>query len=243
MRFAFLILFFPTTVFAFIDIEAVRRDAVPGFNGKSSLTASGQSGNSERVGLSFSTLNMQRFTTDDLLFLGDINYSKAAGVEDASNGRAHLRYTHLPREWLAYEYFSQTEYDRFRKLLRRDLAGANLRHRLSHSDTTSLFAGYGAFYEWEHWTEGGHHDRLRANIYASLTSKLTPTLSTAATVYYQPSFTAFSDYRLRMQSSAESTITERLAMQLQLSIDSETVRAEGVKPTDVVYSAGLSFKY
>lgn len=237
------LVFFASTAQAFIDVEAVRRQATDGFVGKSSLTGSGQSGNTDRTGFNLSTLNMQRFEKTDLLFLGDLNFSKVSNNEDTNNGRAHIRDTYLPKEPLSYEFFVQTEYDRFRKLKLRTLLGSNLRHRLAVTREQNLYAGYGIFHEWQTWSDGKDHDGWRGNLYISYAGGLIAAFTGSVTVYYQPALKQLSDYRLRYQSALESTITERLAMKIELAINTETVNAEGVKPTDVFYGAGFTLKY
>lgn len=222
---------------------SARLEAGPGFVGKSSTTLSGQKGNTEKFGIGVSTLNIYRFTENEYLALGDYNVSETFGNSDTNNGRLHLRYTVYPEDRFSLEIFGQTEFDQFKQIQNRDLIGANLRQRLSKDHKESFYAGYGTFFEYQIWNDDRVFKVLRANLYLSYVKQFDDHWSIFSVMYLQPSWTAFSDFRLELQSGANAVITQRLSLTAQLSVETETKRAPGVKPTDLTYQSGLMLKY
>jgi len=228
---------------AFINVEEVRREAGPGFVGKSSGTLNGQKGNTDKFAFGVSTLNIYRETENEYLFLGDYNFSETFGPTDTNNGRAHVRYTIHPDRRFSIETFVQSEFDQFKQIQNRDLVGANLRHRLGKNDHESFYAGYGTFLEYQIWGDDEVFRTLRANLYLSYVNKFNDHWSSYGIFYLQPSWLEMRDFRFELQAGANATITQRLSLTAQLSIETETKRPAGVKPTDLNYTSGLILKY
>jgi hypothetical protein len=227
---------------AFINVEAVRRDAGPGFAGKSSLKFSAEKGATNKLASNASTLNIYNFHADEIMFLADYNYSTTNGAKDTNNARFHLRYTIYPKAPLSYELFTQYEFDQFRDLQAREIAGGNLRQALVEQDQQRLYAGYGAFYEIEVLTDAPTRNGLRGNIYLSYVYGKDPVQWTA-TVYYQPAFTSVRDYRIQAQANVETKMTARLSLEVQVAYIFENYPPPDVPPSDVTVMVGFNLKY
>lgn len=240
---AILIAFLSQQAQAFINVEEVRREAGAGFVGKSSATLNGQKGNTDKFAVGLSTLNIYRHGENELLFLGDYNFSETFGPTDTNNGRLHVRYTINPEDKYSWESFIQSEFDQFKQIRSRDLAGLNLRQRLGKNQKESFYAGYGTFYEYQIWNDGEIFQIPRANLYLAYVDQFNPCCSAFGIVYLQPSWLALKDFRFELQAGTTAILTERLSLTAQFSVETETKRPVGVKPTDVTYTSGLILKY
>lgn len=243
MLIAFLMFLFPVKAIAFINVEEVRREAGPGFVGKSSATINGQKGNTDKFAVGLSTLNIYREAENEFLFLGDYNFSETFGPTDTNNGRGHVRYTLNPERRFSVEFFIQSEFDQFKQIRSRDLAGVNLRQRLGKNETESFYAGYGTFYEYQIWNDNEVFQIPRANFYLTYVNQFNKCCSAFGILYLQPSWLALKDFRFELQAGTTAILTERLSLTAQISAETETKRPVGVKPTDVTYTSGLMLKY
>ena len=229
---------------AFINVETIRKQGGDGFFGNSSVKVAGQSGNTEKLTAGAATLNIDRGPRDEILFVASDNYGSSFGIKDTNNGQAHLRYTFLDRQPLAYEIFAQTEYDQFQDLTSRNLAGADLRQRLVSGQETSLYLGYGGFYEFEDYTGATHRQGLRGDFYVAVSEKIDDRLIGSATFYYQPLLRDFSDNRIRFQTDLEISLTKRLALSLEYTIGYDSwVPLPTVQTTDTSYTTAITLKY
>jgi hypothetical protein len=227
---------------AFINVEAVRQDAGPGFAGKSSLNFTSEKGATNKLASSASTLNLYNFYANEMLFLADYNYSITNGAKDTNNGRFHLRYTIDPKAEFSYELFAQHEFDQFRDLQSRDIAGANLRQAVINHDKERLYLGYGAFYEVEVLTDAPTRNEPRGNVYVSYVHGKSP-VQWSTTIYYQPSFTRLHDYRIQAQGNVETQMTQRLALQIQIAYMFDNYPPPDVPPSDLTTMVGFNLKY
>lgn len=68
-----------------------------------------------------------------------------------NGGFVHLRFRDNTGKELLLEEYLQYQWDGVRGLKHRFIVGANLRQKLIQDTTTTLFAGFGLFYEYENW--------------------------------------------------------------------------------------------
>lgn len=127
-----------------------------------------------------------------------------------NGGFVHFRLRDNTGKLLLLEHYTQYQWDGVRGLKNRYLLGSNIRQRLQHDTLGSLYAGFGAFYEFEQWgfgavprerrplnlTDVSKH-LLKFNVYLRFFRQIAPNLRFGSTFYYQarPEY-FFKDYRL-----------------------------------------------
>jgi Protein of unknown function, DUF481 len=229
--------------FGFINIETVRKEKGDGFFGRSAARVSGQKGNTNKFAGTLSSLNIARGERDEVLLLANYGYAQTSGVKDTNNGQAHVRYVFDYHERYAYEVFTQIEFDEFKDLNDRTLFGANVRQRLFVDEEDSFFAGYGGFYELEHYSGGIDRHTFRANTYLSFVKRLFERVSATSTLYYQPSVIKLADFRIRFEGGINLDLTKRLALELTTTVAHDNRLPVDRVHTDISYLTGLALKY
>lgn len=127
-----------------------------------------------------------------------------------NGGFVHFRLRDNTGKLLLVEHYTQYQWDGVRGLKNRFLLGSNLRQRLQHDEKGSLYAGFGAFYEFEQWGFGAvptvrrpvdltdvNKNLLKFNVYIRFFRQIAHNLRFGSTFYYQarPEY-FFADYRL-----------------------------------------------
>ena len=124
-----------------------------------------------------------------------MEYGKVDETEIANSLFTHLRYNYYFNSYFIGEAFVQTKYDDFLNIKRRDLYGAGMRLKISHSAKFKMYGGVTAMYEHEELSGGIVSDLVRMSDYLSVFLK-EGGLEITSTFYYQPEFADFSNYRL-----------------------------------------------
>lgn len=229
--------------FAFINIESLRQEQKPGLSGSSALQLSGQSGNTEKFTGSASNLLLNLYERDEILFLANYVYGSSSHVQDTNNGQVHLRYTFMVKERHAIEVFTQAEFDQFKSLNSRTLAGADLRERLLKNEAISLFLGVGAFFEIEDYSAGIHRENMRGSNYLTVAYHIGERFDVSSTFYYQPLLKAFSDFRTRLQADLDYQVGKQTSLNLTYVTSHDSWVPPGRQKSDVAYLTGLKIKY
>jgi len=151
-----------------------------------------------------------RIKTKSLLTASRVRVSGTGDNLLLNGGFVHLRLRDNTGKLLLLEHYTQYQWDGVRGLKNRYLLGSNVRQLLQHDSLGSLYAGFGAFYEFEQWGFGAvPSDRrpivlddrnvnlLKFNAYIRFFRKIAPNLRVGTTFYYQarPEY-FFDDYRL-----------------------------------------------
>lgn len=237
------LLFFSHSSFSFINIETLRQQNQDGFLGSAGLRISGSTGNTNKVTGSVSTLNAYLSEKREILALADYRYGASRGTKDTNNGRFHLRHTHLLKNFSDVETFAQYQFDEFRKLNSRGLAGANLRTSLFKSEKQYLNLGTGLFYERQDRAIGSDKNDTRINAYLSYVYQSSENFEAYLVAYYQPVLSRTQDARVNGDTGIEFKLSSKVSLtqQVQLSYDNDP--PQGVFTTDVIYFSGLSIRY
>lgn len=143
------------------------------------------------------------------LILGKYNFLEADSRRFVNRGFAHLRYNRKLSPLLRWEVFNQIQTNKLLKVDMRYLAGTGPRLKLVDTKAFRLYQGTLYMYEWEKVTEPVliHRDH-RLSTYLSAGSDLGKVLSANATVYYQPRFDLFADYRISGSIKLDFAITK-----------------------------------
>ena len=84
-----------------------------------------------------------------LLFLSDINLSRANNADLVNNGYLHARYNYEWNKWVTPEVFGQAQYNSIQRIDLRALAGAGPRFRIYDDDTLQVYFGSLYMFEYE----------------------------------------------------------------------------------------------
>lgn len=176
-------------------------------------------------------------------------YARFAGELGTQRAFVHARYAHTLRPWLWAEAFGQLEHDNFSRLTLRRLLGLGPRLRLLSSDTAMAFFATAYMLESEALNipplSDDERDTLSHRWSNTATLILTPDerVTVTTTLYFQPRFDEFSDYRLLGSCTTEFAITKLLTAGVAISLRYDSRPPSDVERTDfgVHNKLGLRF--
>jgi hypothetical protein len=139
-----------------------------------------------------------------------------------------------------WEAFAQHEYDQFRRLQLRGIAGTGPALQILNTKPIGLLAGAAYMFELEHLDErmgtidaGRKSVAHRASLYVTGTENIGETVSFAETIYIQPRLDDFSDVRVLAEASITSKLSKRIALSDSLTIAYDRTPPDGVKRYDM----------
>jgi putative salt-induced outer membrane protein YdiY len=142
------------------------------------------------------------------LFLNNITLVRSNNSDLVNYGYAHYRLIHMLSDvrFIKWESYSQIQYNSVQKIKQRILVGSGLRFKIVNKDSLQFNYGWSLMYEYEETTIPEFSNVVRNSNYLSLDWKISKLWEFKTIVYYQPSISDFSDFRL----SNESTISHKL---------------------------------
>lgn len=247
LKFNITLFFFTSFVsqnaFSIINIETIRGQNKAGSIGGLNINFLGERGNSERFTGNLKTLNAYVTDLNEFLVFTDYTYGESRNIKDTNRANAHFRYTLKDSELFYKEFFYQIEFDEFRSLDFRQLIGTGLRTSVFKTEKTNLAIGYGFFHESEYYDQAPDEERIRLNLYLAYFQELSPDISLAATLYFQPDIEVFKDIRSILTTTLKTKITDSISFINNINgrLDSQPV--SGIRKYDISYNFGLSYDY
>ncbi len=215
-----------------------------------------------RAGMSWKTGNSNSFSTS---FVGKIsyhkgvhtpflqlsfNYSVATSDRYENKGFAHLRWPAMWHKRVGSELFTQVEFNEFTSQIIRSLAGAGVRVAPILHKKFELYVGTGYMFEYEELSDveddDPHPDVTkyhRWTSYISLRFVVTKWLVIANTVYMQPRFKDFGDYRFLESLTLKFQIYKNLSLLHVLSVAYDSRPPAHIYPWDTLMMAKLGLKF
>jgi len=153
------------------------------------------------------------------LLISGLNYYKIGDGPLVYNGSAHMREIFRRKAELTPEVFGQVQFDESRNMELRYLLGGGMRWNILQSKN-SLYAGLGAFREYERWK--GEEETIRKrlwklNSYLSADVQLTSSVNVNAIVYLQSGRDSEIDaFRNRISGQLEfkNALTDRFKVKM-----------------------------
>lgn len=166
-------------------------------------------------------------------------FGRFNGETTDQSGFGHIRYNYQPWPWLHPEVYSQLESDKFRLLTMRALAGAGPRFV---GVQEKVFVGTSYMLEWEDETQRQFLSH-RWSSYLSVYLRFSETVTLANTVYYQPRFDNFQDYRVLNAWTFGAKLSKRFVTGVQLMVRYDSDPPMSVKAADweLLNTLGWSF--
>jgi len=179
---------------------------------------------------------------------GNFEYAEKGAEPFTNRHFEHLRYRFGLFPPLGLDTFVQHEYNEFRRINLRLLAGIGPTWKAIDSGQFYLFLGSVYMYEYNELGEGEYDDagqirRIhRWNNYATFQWNLKKDIKLLTTLYYQPAFTEFSDYNLLWNVNLSVAINPWLSVVLTYNFSRQNVPPQGVNPWDSALVAGFAIK-
>jgi len=232
-----------------VDIESRRRDGEVGLAGSVEIDLTVRTGNVDLVEFG-PTLSVSYGRKEDTILLiasGDFGWE---GDERFSNEvLGHLRYVRGISGRAHLEGFVQSNYDKSRNLDFRAVAGGGLRWKVAGSDDSGLWVGSSYMFEHEqndvapadpHPEETSVH---RWSNYGSAHVRISDTATVSGTVYWQPDFTRFDDFRVLAEAGLDVSITAALSLKTSVSVRHDSDPVASVAETDFQLTTGILLEW
>lgn len=179
-----------------------------------------------------------------LLLLGNINYTKAQETDYLNDGFVHLRYNYKFGKRVRWEAFAQVQYNRLLALKQRELLGTGPRFKIADRKTIHAYLGILAMYEHEILsTAEPQQYNFRSSQYLSWTISKDKKISFTGTMYYQPLYRNFADYRISGQYNFMVLLSQKLYLKNTLNLLYDSRPAMGAVNTLYNFMAGLGYLF
>lgn len=178
------------------------------------------------------------------IFLSDLQMMMVDTVRYLNNGFLHFRYNHdFKNEWLVAEAFTQVQYNRIQKILRRFLWGAGTRFLILNNEKYKIIAGLATMYEFELYIDDTFQDKVRMSNYLTFDFTPLPHIRLRHTTYYQPNVVLLNDFRLTNETSLEATLYKGLSYKSQFNHYYDSKPAAAVQKVFYSFSNGLVYRF
>lgn len=167
-------------------------------------------------------------------------FSEVGGRPFVSQAFVHARWTAMWHERVGSDVFAQAQFNAFLRLTTRAVVGAGVRVEIVHEPVFMMWGGSGYMFEY---------DRIDVQVGAPdapetfehrWTSYLTMRLAVLEnqllfqnTVYYQPRFDAFEDFRFLEELEVMSRVGEAFLLGVTLDVLYDSAPPTGVSNTDL----------
>ncbi|MAN60098.1 MAG: hypothetical protein CMC08_09720 [Flavobacteriaceae bacterium] len=179
------------------------------------------------------------------LFKTDISFQKIEGDKFENSYISHLRYNYKLQSHIAWEVFTQGQFNKVNLIDFRGLVGTGPRYKLTTIENYKLFVGTLAMLEYEEVADGVTplQRDLRGSAYFSFSLFPTPTVSVVSTTYYQPQLDQWNDYRISSQSSLLIDLFENFAFKTTYTFTYDAFPAVGIPNSQYDLTTGLAYTF
>ncbi len=193
-----------------------------------------------------------------LFFVANFSFEEENDERSVNQGFAHARYTRFVRPRIGWEAFGQIQFDEFTRLDRRVLLGGGLRAALVETAKRQVYLGAAVMVEQERIDEelvraksepGSLEERLEGEVVRStnyFTIRWTfdeERVVFLSTTYAQPRVDDVDDFRLLEEATLSVRLSERLGLNVALTIKHDNQPPLGVEKTDVELSNSLTIRF
>lgn len=150
------------------------------------------------------------------ILLANYNLLKANNRSFLNNTFYHLRYNYKINKRMYWEAFTQLQHNDITGIKLRRIVGTGPRFTLISNKTFALHAATAVMYEYEQELTQPiiYHYDFRSSSYASLSYKPSPNMEFSGTVFYQPLFNHFHNYRVLNEITANIKIVKHLSFKV-----------------------------
>lgn len=181
-----------------------------------------------------------------LLMVNDYDLKSSNNTRLIDKGIVHIRYNYRFHPRIAWEVFTQTQFNSISNIDYRFLLGTGPRFKLIKSKQYNLFAGTAVMYESEQLDELNgteFNNSLRSSNYLSMALYPTDRISIVSTTYFQPRLDYFEDYRISNDTTVLLKIFKQLAFNTHFVIWYDAFPASDVLRTQYKWTNGLTYTF
>lgn len=179
------------------------------------------------------------------LFLVNFNLLKGEEKTLSNNLFFHLRYNYKISELFRWEAFTQLQQNNITGIQMRFLAGTGPRFKLLGSKKVNLYAGTAALYESEieKVKPAVHHRDIRSSSYGSITYKPSENSELVSTLFYQPLYAAFSDFRVLHELSFRVNFVKNFTFKTTWNYLYDSRPAAGIPKENLSIKNGFEYVF
>lgn len=180
-----------------------------------------------------------------VLIKNDFEFKSIEGNKFENAGISHLRYNYKFHPRIAFEIFTQAQFNKVSKINFRGLVGMGPRFKLTTSENYKFYLGTHIMYEQEELSDGFTPIQrgFRSTSYLSFSLYPTETLSLISTTYYQPRLKDFGDYRLSNQSSLLIDVFKNFAFKTSYTFIYDATPAKNIPNSQYNLSSGVVYTF
>ncbi len=229
-----------------LNAESLRKVTdTSGFSGSASLNFSVKRDVNDYLGASSSIHIQYKMNKHLVLLKNDIEFQKIESNQFENAGIAHLRYNYRFHSRIAWEIFTQAQYNKLSKIEFRGLVGTGPRFKVTTSEKYKFYLGTHIMYEYEELSDGitPIQRDFRSTSYLSFSLYPTKTVSLISTTYYQPKIKDFGDYRFSNQSSLLIDVFENFAFKTSYTFIYDETPAVGIPNSQYNLESGFVYSF
>lgn len=229
-----------------LNAESLRKVTdTSGFSGSGSLDFSLKRDVNDYLGFSNSIHLQYKMRKHLVLLKNDIELQNIEGNKFENSGITHLRYNYRFHPRIAWEVFSQAQYNKVSKINFRGLIGTGPRFKITTSEKYKFYLGTHLMYEQEELSDSVTPIQrdFRSTSYLSFSLYPTKTLSIISTTYYQPKIKDFGDYRLSNQTSLLIDLFKNFAFKTTYTFIYDETPALGIPNSQYNLESGFVYSF
>ncbi|UJH66588.1 DUF481 domain-containing protein [Allomuricauda sp. SCSIO 65647] len=180
------------------------------------------------------------------LVVTNLNFQQLDSSKFVNSGTIHLRYNYKFKPKMAWEFFTQSQYDAISNIDFRGLMGTGPRFKFGTSEEFKFYMGTLVMYEYEKSTEtfGTNINRdIRGSAYLSFSLYPSSQVSVVSTTYYQPRLSAFRDYRISSETSLAFEIFKGLGFRSTFSLLFDAFPPSDIPQTQYTWTNGIVYTF
>lgn len=179
------------------------------------------------------------------LFLANYNLLRGSGQTLSDNLFYHLRYNYKINKLIRWEAFTQLQQNNVVGIDLRVLAGTGPRFKLSGTKQFALYAATTAMYEYEKetTTPAIYHRDIRSSSYVTARYKPNDNAEVTATIFYQPLYKDFADFRVLNEISAKFKIIKHLSFIVGWSYLYDSRPAASTPDLNYIVTNGIEYDF
>jgi putative salt-induced outer membrane protein YdiY len=178
------------------------------------------------------------------LALTNFNFFQAGEEDFVNDGFLHFRHNYQINNFLAYESFTQFQYNEKLNLRLRWLLGTGLRFTLLQKKNNDAHFGLSYMYEYNKESMPSMEFRQnRMNSYLSFSFQIFPNARLSNTTYFQPVITDLEDLRLASQAALLINFTKKLLFTSTFNITYDSMVPENVENTFYSFKNGIRWNF
>lgn len=249
MKYSIAIFFFAFTLSAssqILNAESLRKVTdTSGFTGSVSLDFSIKRDVNDYLGFSSSSHFQYKMNRNLVIWKNDIELKNIEGNKFENAGITHLRYNYRFHPHIAWEVFTQAQYNKVSKINFRGLVGMGPRFKLTSSENYKLYLGTHIMYEQEELDDGMTPIQrdFRGTSYFSFSIYPTPTITITSTTYYQPKLRKLADYRISSQTSLLIVLFQNFAFKTEYTFIYDQYPAIGIPNSQYNLTSGVVYSF